>query len=74
MCFICFLTEEQTTTSKNWYAQENSSFCLSLQQIMHFLFTEKELQCDTDDDSGIGSSVSTDTKSTNFSDVSHWLP
>ena len=52
------------------YVQDYSSFCLSLQQIFH---CEKELQCDADDDSGMGFSISTDTKSATFSAVSHYI-
>ena len=34
--------------------------------------TEKEHQHDPDDDSGVGPSISTDTKSTTFSEVSYY--
>ena len=36
-------------------------------------FTEKKHQRDPDDDSGMGPSTFTDTKSTNFSDVRYYL-
>ena len=45
-----------------------------IESIIHTIpFTEKKHQHDPDDDSGMGSSTFTDTKSTTFSEVSYIL-
>ena len=40
---------------------------------MNCHFTDKKHHHDTDDDSGMGPSIFTDTKSTTFSEVSYYL-
>ena len=49
----------------------HSGLNLLYQLYIFFHFTDKKFQRYTDDDSGMGSSLFTDTKSTTFSEVSY---
>ena len=74
VAFISLQKKEPLQARVGKYVQESPSFGLSLQQIIHHLFTEKEIhgQYDTDDNSDMDRSTSTDTKSTAFSGVSYY--
>ena len=65
---LFFLTESWTIPSWSWYVYSHSSLSHSSANSA-FCFTEKKYQYDPDDDSGMGPSIFTDTKSTTFSEV-----
>ena len=73
--YICFSTETSVITSRSWYVHSKfyriQKHCFVSTLVFHF--TEKKHQHDTDDDPGIGSSISTETKSTTLSEVSCFL-